>query len=233
MGTTKAGNVADDVVARIRTWILNSELAPGSRLNQSSLAARLGVSRIPVRDALRRLAAEGLVDVSTVGSPTVAALSVDDLQELYELREAVEPIACRLAVPNVGRAQLLTMSECLAAMEDQGNNDEWLRAHVRFHVQIYGQSRRPRMIALVENLRQQAERYLRLHLSSRESEHLRAEHHELLRAAANADAGLVETLTLAHLRTSHDSILNHLLREAPRGNATSGQVAAAVAGGAR
>jgi DNA-binding GntR family transcriptional regulator len=175
----------------------------------------LGVSRIPVRDALRRLAAEGLVDLPATGSPTVAALSVEDLQELYELREAVEPLACRLAVPNIGRAQLLTMAESMAAMDDRQASDEWLEAHVRFHAQFYGQSGRPRMIALVENLRQQAERYLRLHLSSPASDHLRAEHHAMMLAAAEGDAAMVEKLTLEHLRTSHDSILSYLLDRDP------------------
>ena len=211
MVDTRSGNVADGVVTRIRSWILSAELAPGSRLNQSSLASRLGVSRIPVRDALRQLAAEGLVDMPAAGGPRVAALSIEDLQHLYELREAVEPVACRLAVPNVGRAQLLTMAEALATMDSPANTAEWLTEHVRFHVQLYGQSGRPRMIALVENLRQQAERYLRVHLATPASEHLRVEHQQLLRAAEDRDATQVEALTLAHLRTSHDALLTHLL----------------------
>ena len=211
MVATRPTNLAEEVVTRIRGWILTAELPPGARLNQSLLASRLGVSRIPVRDAVRQLAAEGLVDLPATGPPTVAALSLDALQELYELREAVEPLACRLAVPNIGRAQLLTMAESLTTMDSRQNTDEWLDAHVRFHAQFYGQSGRPRMIALVENLRHQAERYLRLHLSSPASAHLRPEHEAMMRAAVEGDAALVEKLTLEHLRTSHDLILGHLL----------------------
>ncbi len=217
---SRTGQRVDGVVDRIRTWILAHELPPGTRLNQSLLATRLGVSRIPVRDALRLLAGEGLVELPTRGAPTVAGLSVTDLQELYELREVVEPLACRIAVPNVGRAQLLTMSECLDTMDRIENSDRWLSAHARFHYQLYGQSGRPRMVLLVENLRQQAERYLRLHLEQPQSRHLRVEHRDILAAADAGDAARVEERTRNHLQTSHESILGHLLegefRAAPK-----------------
>lgn len=207
----KSANVVDDVVVRIRRWILTHELPSGTRLNQSLLATRLGVSRIPVRDAVRLLAGEGLVELSVRGAPTVASLSVSDLQELYELREAIEPLACRIAMPNVGRAQLLTMSECLLTMDRIDSSDRWLFAHARFHQQIYGQSGRPRMVSLVENLRQQAERYLRMHLEQPQSVHLRAEHRNLMAAAVDGNANRVEELTRNHLQSSHESILGHLL----------------------
>ena len=216
MGASRSGYVVDGVIDRLRTWILTRELEPGTRVNQSLLATQLGVSRIPVRDALRLLAAEGLVDISSRGGVRVTPLSVADLQELYELREAVEPLASRLAVPNVGRAQLLTMSDCLSAMSRVENSERWLSAHARFHHQLYAQAARPRMVELVENLRQRAERYLRLHLAQPQSDHLRKDHQAILAAASDGDAGLVEQLTRQHLRTSHDAILSHLLDGDPR-----------------
>src|SRR5574341_2129525 len=101
--------VTGGVVARLRERILSNELGPGTRLNQADLAVELGVSRIPVRDALHQLAAEGLVLLRGRAGATVGELSIADLQELYELREAVEPLASRLATVNIGRAHLLRM----------------------------------------------------------------------------------------------------------------------------
>ncbi|MGH3664774.1 MAG: GntR family transcriptional regulator [Egibacteraceae bacterium] len=199
-------------MARIRAWILTHELPAGTRLNQSLLAERLGVSRIPVRDALRSLTGEGLVELAERGGAIVTGLSVPDLQELYELREAVEPLASRLAVPNVGRAQLLTMNAWMEEMDAADDRERWLTAHARFHVQVYGQSGRPRMVALVENLRQQAERYLRLLLGSGDHMgHLREEHGQILAAVGDADAPRVEAVTRRHLEMSHEFILGHLL----------------------
>ena len=208
----RPGTVVNETVARIREWILTHELTAGARLNQSLLAERLGVSRIPVRDAVRLLAGEGLVELTEGGGAVVAGLSVTDLQELYELRGAVEPLACRLAVPNVGRAQTITMAQSFAEMDGSDDREQWITAHARFHLQVYGQCGRPRMIALVEHLRQQAERYLRLHLSSGvHHERLRDEHGQIMAAVTHGDAAGVEAATRHHLEASHEFILSHLL----------------------
>ncbi|MGH8867488.1 MAG: GntR family transcriptional regulator [Actinomycetes bacterium] len=213
---TRSGGAPDRIVSRLRERILSHDLPQGTRLSQADLAAQFGVSRIPVRDALRRLATEGLVDLPSRGSALVAPLTLPDLQELYELRGAIEPLACRLAVPHVGRAQRLVMAGCLERMEHVEESPEWLDAHATFHIQVYAQSGRPRMIALVDNLRRQTERYLRVHLSHIEAtRHLQQEHHDIAAAVADGDPGVVERLVRDHLATSHDFILGHLLeREA-------------------
>lgn len=204
--------VIDNLVARLRNAILSSELSPGTKLNQSELAERYGVSRIPVRDALRLLAAQGFVEFTERSGASVTNLSVADLQELYELREAVEPLASRLAVPNVGRAQLLRMAECFRRMESLDDPEAWLTANADFHGQIYNQSARPRMVSLVESLRAQTDRYLRLHLEHLDQRnHLWEEHRLILEAAERRDAETLERVTRDHLATSHEFILKHLM----------------------
>jgi DNA-binding GntR family transcriptional regulator len=209
---TEHVGVAGGVVARLRERILSAELAPGTRLNQAEVADQLGVSRIPVRDALHQLAAEGLVHLSGRAGATVTELSIADLQELYELREAIEPLASRLAAPNVGRMDVLRMGEWADAMEAADSPEQWLRANHAFHAIVYEQSGRPRMIALIDHLRRHVDRFVRLHLVLPENrERLTTEHRAILWAAAHRDPAAVEELTRAHLVTSHEAILAQLL----------------------
>jgi DNA-binding GntR family transcriptional regulator len=205
-------NAADRVAAQLRSEILQADIAPGSRLSQQSVAARFGVSRIPVRDALQVLAAEGLVVPTPNATATVTGLSVSELEELYELREAVEPLVTELAVPNVGRADVVTMRRQLEVMDDHVDVRAWLAANADFHAAVYTHASRPRMIELVERLRRLTDRYLYLHLKViGQTGHLDAEHRRILAAVENGDAQLAAQLTKQHLATSHNLILTYLL----------------------
>lgn len=213
-------SAAGRVAGQLRTEILHGEIAPGSRLSQLSLAERFGVSRIPVRDALQLLAGEGLVHPTSNATAVVTGMSVPELQELYELREAVEPMATQIAVPNVGRADILTMRKQLTIMEENVDARAWLAANADFHAAVYKRASRPRMIELVEQLRRLTDRYLYMHLEViGQTEHLHAEHLAILAAVESGDAALAARLTREHLATSHDYILTYLL-EHP--NATGG-----------
>jgi DNA-binding GntR family transcriptional regulator len=205
-------NAADRVATQLRSEILQADIAPGSRLSQQSIAARFGVSRIPVRDALQVLVGEGLVVPTPNATATVTGLSVGELEELYELREAVEPLATELAVPNVSRADVVAMRKQLEVMDEHADARAWLAANADFHAAVYTRSNRPRMIELVERLRRLTDRYLYLHLEEiGQTEHLDAEHRRILSAVENRDAPLAAQLTKQHLATSHDVILTYLL----------------------
>ncbi|WP_372924926.1 GntR family transcriptional regulator [Mycolicibacterium hippocampi] len=205
-------NAAGRVASELRSGILHGEIAPGSRLSQLRLAERFGVSRIPVRDALQLLAGEGLVHPTSNATAVVTGMSVPELQELYELREAVEPIATQIAVPNVGRADILTMRKQLVIMEENVDARAWLAANANFHAAVYMRANRPRMIELVEQLRRLTDRYLYVHLEViGRTEHLHAEHLAIMAAVESGDATLAARLTREHLATSHDYILTYLL----------------------
>jgi len=206
-----AGRVAD----QLRSEILIGGLAPGTRLSQLSIAERFGVSRIPVRDALQLLAGEGLVHPASGATAVVTGMSVPELQELYEMREAIEPVATQIAVPNVGRAEILQMRRELEVMSRSKDPRIWLAANADFHATVYKQANRPRMIETVEKLRKLTDRYLHLHLEViGNTEHLHAEHTAILEAVEKGDAALAASLTQEHLATSHDFILKYLLENA-------------------
>jgi DNA-binding GntR family transcriptional regulator len=214
--------VASDLRERLRTGAIQ----PGTALSQADLAAAYGVSRIPVRDALQLLHAEGLVELGASGA-VATGLSIAELQELYELREAVEPVVTALGVPGVGRAETARMARELELMQRPGTSPaEWLEANARFHALVYERAPRPRMIALTEQLRRLTDRYLYLHLDviGRE-EHLHEEHRGILDAVHSGDPREVAELTRVHLATSHEFILRYLL--------DAGDAPARLPGGAR
>ncbi|MGY1643199.1 GntR family transcriptional regulator [Geodermatophilus sp. SYSU D00703] len=206
-------------VARgLRDRLRTGAIPPGTVLSQSDIAAEYGVSRIPVRDALHVLSTEGLVDLAVTGA-VVTGLSIPELQELYELREAVEPVVTAIAVPNVGRAETAQMSALAERMESgEMTPGEWLEANARFHALVYERADRPRMVALTEQLRRLTDRYVYLHLDViGDVEHLHDEHRQILAAVRRGDPREVAELTRLHLATSHDFILRYLLRTADLG----------------
>jgi DNA-binding GntR family transcriptional regulator len=205
-------------VARgLRDRLRTGALPPGTVLSQSDIAAEYGVSRIPVRDALHILAGEGLVELGVSGA-IVTGLSIRELQELYEMREAIEPVVTAIAVPNVGRAEITGMAELCARMETEGTTPaDWLEANAAFHALIYTLADRPRMVQLTEQLRRLTDRYVYLHLDViGDVEHLHEEHRQILAAVRRKDPREVAELTRLHLETSHDFILRYLLKTAAR-----------------
>lgn len=205
-------SVARRVARDLRDRLAVGALQPGAALSQASIAAEYGVSRIPVRDALQALATDGLVELRGA-TAFVTPLSIDDLEELYELREAIEPIATRLAVPRVGRAQIARMTELIAIMEDPATAPaRWIETNAAFHAVVYSLAGRPRTIASVEQLRRLTDRYLYFHLDVvGESAHLQQEHRQILEAVRDKDANLAAELTRSHLASSHDVVLRYLL----------------------
>ena len=206
-----AESAAGRVTRDLRRRVLSGDLKPGTVLSQARIAAEYDVSRMPARDALQVLANEGLVDLGPATS-VVRELSIAELQELYELREVVEPLLTRLAVPNVGRAQMAQMAALVDAMESEVSPAEWLEANARFHAHLFTCADRPRMIELTQHLRRLTDRYLYLHVGVIENlEHLHAEHREILDAVRAGDAAAAAEFTRLHLVTSHELILRHLL----------------------
>lgn len=211
MSETSATRVAD----ALRQDILEGRLAPQAPLSQVRLAAHFKVSRIPVRDALQILAAEGLVDLTSGSTASVRGMSINELQELYEMRIAIEPVATRLGVPNMGRAAHLQMRHQFDVMNTTNDAATWLRANAAFHAAVYMQANRPRMVEMVERLRKLVDRYLHLHLEViGNTAHLQEEHANILAAVEGGDARQAAAVTCQHLETSHEFILRYLLENA-------------------
>jgi len=204
--------LAEQIAARLRHDVLSGELPPGQRLSQEALAEQFEVSRVPVRDALRMLHAEGLITTHPRFGTTVTELTVGDLEELYEMRLALEPVVARLATPNMRPADVAEMERRLRDMATASvPGAEWFEAHAAFHRALNERSGRRRMCELVDSLRSQTERYVRayqlLHGTAAELQH---EHEQLLATVQRGDPGEVAAKTYEHLELVRDFMLEYL-----------------------
>ena len=209
----EAEGVAGAVAAELRRRIMNGQAPPGAVLNQSKLAAELGVSRVPIRDALQSLAGTGLVVLNGRSGATVAPMSVSDLEEVFSLRHTLEPLAARLAVPNLHRVDLLRMEQLIAVIEGASDPLEWVPANASFHTTLYARAERPRLLALVATLRVLMERYFALWIETlgRPPHEANDEHRAIVAAAGRGDAEAVARMTADHLTASYDALVRGIL----------------------
>src|SRR5579884_2711457 len=186
-----AGSGPDDVaesesltllVARsLRHAIFEGRLAPGTRIPQETVARELGVSRIPVREALRQLESEGLVVHRPNSGARVAVLDFDECVEIYKLRERIEPLAIAESAGRMDDVQLRAVEQLSHSLETQPRNpDTWLAGDREFHLSCYAGVQSDRLLAMIQNLWNTTQRYRRLLLQTFTSEDYDvqiAEHH--------------------------------------------------------
>lgn len=158
-----APTLAESVVLRLRQEIVDGRLMPGTRLAEAAVAKRLGVSRVPVREALAVLEREGLVEFGPTGRAMVKALRPADFEELYTLRLALEPLAARLAALSLaGDAGALRAN--VEATEKARSVPEVTRLDLDFHEIILAASGNGRLLKLWRSLRGELELWLgRMH----------------------------------------------------------------------
>ncbi|MBI3977452.1 MAG: GntR family transcriptional regulator [Chloroflexi bacterium] len=156
------------VFDQLRRAILDGTLQPGEWLRQDDMAERLQVSRMPVREALRVLATEGLVTLVPHRGAVVTDLSVEDLEEIYAARCGLEALAARIGAERVTDGVLAEMHRYYEELDALAWNDlgGYLKAERQFHAVCYQASGRERLIKIVDDLRERAERYIRLAHSS-------------------------------------------------------------------
>ena len=146
-------SLADRVYGRIRALILSGELAPGEALRQEALAEGLGTSRTPLREALNRLASEGLIEFRPHRSAVVATFTRRDIEADYEARALVEPAAARLAATRAPQETAQALEAALAAQRDAGADlDRQFAANRAFHVALVAGAGNPHLTRFVESL---------------------------------------------------------------------------------
>ena len=200
----------------LRAMILAGELPQGVALRQDALAARLGVSRVPVREALRQLAAEGLVSVEPHKGATVARLPRAEILELYEIRALLEPAILALALPRLTASDLAEAGRILAryeqALADGADMQSWGQYNLDFHEALYRPADRPQTLTIIRNLHHKTDLYTRLQLSA--ADHLRArartEHRAILAACAARDAEAATATLARHIREAGRSLVAFL-----------------------
>jgi DNA-binding GntR family transcriptional regulator len=199
--TAPARQSVEHVHRMIRESILDGSLTPGETMSQVALADELGVSRTPLREALRMLQGEGLILSEPNRRVRVAPLSLADVEELYAIRIPLEVTALRLSLPRMTPEDIAELEGYMAAMahfagaEDYGR---WYVPHQAFHRGLT-QRAGARFDALLLQLFDHAERYRRIHFGHQFSTQSTHDHREILDACKAADADLASALLGRHL----------------------------------
>jgi DNA-binding GntR family transcriptional regulator len=184
----------------LRGAILAGALPAGTQIRQEHVAAEYGVSHIPVREALRRLEAEGLVTIHPNRGAFVSRLDAADARDIGDMRTALETLAVRLSVPVARAADLAAAAEALAAGDRSMELSEWSDANWAFHRALYAPCRRPCLIAAIETLWRNVERYLRVIWQAADyQDKSQDEHRRILDAYRRGEAAEAALLVAAHV----------------------------------
>lgn len=199
---------------RLRHLILSHQLRPGERLVQSDLAAQFGVSRTPIREALHRLASDGLVTLSPRKGATVAKFLLSDLEEIYSVRIALEGYAAGLAAQHITDGELRKLDQLLGEMEQafqNGDRGRLLEVNRKFDTSIYAASRQPRLCDLIVKHIELADLYRRLYFSLDSlAAHTVAEHREILAALKRRDPEEAEQLSRVALEKTAAGLIEFI-----------------------
>jgi DNA-binding GntR family transcriptional regulator len=195
------------VCDELRRLVITGELAPGTRLVEDRLAARLGVSRNPVREALQTLASEGFVDLLPRRGAVVAQVTADQAEGLFDVRMALEPLAARLAARNASPAQVAQLEAVLETARlatDARELDVLAGCNTEFHQLVVAASGNDYLSLLVAPMTRRVQWVFRASAGSR-APHSWTEHEALLHAIADRDEELAAALASAHVAAARAS----------------------------
>lgn len=198
-----SGNLhPDQIVDLLRRAVRERVLVPGQALNQDELAGRFGVSRIPLREALRTLVGEGLVVMKPGAGAVIAELKAQELQELFDLRLQLEPPLVGAVVGQASPSNLAELRSILDTMDAIGSNDldKWGSQHFLFHRRIFELSGRKHSLRLISQVQNLMEPYSRIHVSMVGiQDHTLSEHRAILEALSRGDRKAVEDVVASSI----------------------------------
>ena len=203
--------VVDRVYGEVRRRIVEGELGRGAKLRQEALADALGVSRTPLREALRRLAAEGLVEFHPNRGATVATLTAEDVRSAYEARLAFEPGAARLAAMRRPTSELAALRAAIADQRASSSTRGAYAASRAFHLALVRASRNDYLIRLAEALWVPGLAQAIYELQAEEPDRLTTdvgEHERIAAAVEGGDPSLAEALMRRHIESALSRLLD-------------------------
>lgn len=195
--------ISGATAAELRQRILDGVLPAGLALRQAALAEEFGISRIPLREALLQLEAEGLVRISPHRGAVVSEISKKDVAEVFELRLLLEPRLLKWSAPNLkpqNYAQLRAILAEYSAELRSNNPSRWGELNTAFHSELYSQAGRPRSLAIAANLMQESDRLTRMQLALTDGrERAEIEHATLVDLCEAGQVGKAVTLLKSHI----------------------------------
>lgn len=189
----------------VRHRIVTGELKAGSTLNQEQLAAELGVSTTPLREALRKLESEGFVRGRSHKDVHVAPLDPEEVTEIYAVRANLDALAARLAAENLDDESRAQIEEAAAALGNENDPDP-VATNRDFHRAIYTASKNETLVEVLDGLWDRSDRYRRFTRSIADAKDVIAAHNELAEAIFSGNGKASEKRMLQHLKAAQDVI---------------------------
>jgi DNA-binding GntR family transcriptional regulator len=226
---SRSVNAQQQAYAYLRAKIFAGELRGGMRLNPEEIAKTLGLSRMPVREALRQLDAEGYVVMRPNRGAVVTQLTIAEIEDLFEMRAALEGLAVRHAMPHFTKDVFYDLNVIKDAMDRASQNaPKWIKLHGDFHQFICDLGKRSRLAQEINRLRQAVQPYLLIHVSAYEAvEMADREHAVLIQALLTGDPKVAEESMQAHILEASKRIVKVLSRVEAREKADETPVARA------
>lgn len=204
----------DVVFNTLRNAILKGELEPGEKLMEKKLSEKLGVSRTPIREAIRKLELEGLVVMTPRKSAEVASITEEDLTDVLEVRRVLESLAIDLACKNITNDNIAELEDNLVrfnAAIKKNDITEIATTDVEFHETIYKSTGNRRLIQILNNLREQMYRYRLEYIKDRQTrDNLVIEHGRIIDALRERDKEKGKKAILNHIEKQELTILENI-----------------------
>lgn len=201
---TRDGDAGVRIADGIRTGIISGRFPPGTRIRQEDLAAQYGASRVPVREAIRQLEYEGLVTVVANSGAWVSRLTLSECEEIYLMRERLEPLLLRYSAPHLTHDRLEALAVLAQRISVVGaDTDAFLALDAEFHLASYDGARTSQLGDLVVRLWNSTAPYRRAYVASWEPESRRIaheEHHLMVAALRDEDIEEAERILAGHIR---------------------------------
>lgn len=199
------------VCEALREAIRNGVLKPGERLMEIQLAEELGVSRTPVREAIRKLELEGYVVMMPRRGTYVASMSIRDINEIFEIRTALESLSNGLAAEHITEEELEHLQRLLVIIGGYikaGDIEKIVETDIEFHDLMYHAARNQRLVGIISNLRDQLTRFRTLSMSyPGRLEATIEEHKAIVEAIANGDRKMASKAAERHMENSEKTLL--------------------------
>lgn len=201
----------DIVFNTLRKAILKGELAPGERLMEKQLAEKMGVSRTPIREAIRKLELEGLVIMVPRKGAEVAMITEQDIKDVLEVRAALEGLAVNLACQKMSKEdidKLLLVNDDFTKAAKNMDIDQVIEKDVEFHDVIYTSTKNKKLIQIISNLREQIYRFRVEYIRQMiDFSSLAAEHEEIVNAIVDRDGKLAREFASKHVENQEKAVI--------------------------
>lgn len=201
---TRDGDAGARIADGIRARIVAGTYPPGTRIRQEDVAAEFGASRVPVREAIRQLEYEGLVTVVPNAGAWVSHLTLAECEEVYQMRERLEPLLLRYSAPQLSPADLAHLADLAQRISDAGDDTEvFLQLDREFHLASYATAQTSQLDPLIRKLWNTTAPYRRAYVSSWDPDARRIaheEHHLMVAALKDGDLEEAERVLGGHIR---------------------------------